>query len=194
MSVRFNFVAAFGRKPQIPSAVCQPPLRFARGWHSARTQPVIFGLMILLAFAFAAQAQNASHLGYVYPAAEDRPPVHRGDGRAVSFRHHQFRRGYGWEFGAGENRRLQPPAEAHGTAGVEGGVEQVSGKTERRRAAHRDGLGQAGTNQALAHAVRTAARQPGHQRIHDVATHPGHQRCARDHEIRVRLWVDCPIQ
>ena len=68
MSVRFNFVAAFGRKPQIPSAVCQPPLRFARGWHSARTQPVIFGLMILLAFAFAAQAQNASHLGYVYPA------------------------------------------------------------------------------------------------------------------------------
>ena len=68
MSVRFNFVAAFGRKPQIPSAVYQPPLRFARGWHSARTQPVIFGLMILLAFAFAAQAQNAPHIGYVYPA------------------------------------------------------------------------------------------------------------------------------
>src|SRR5208283_2770903 len=68
MSVKFNFVAAFGRKPQISAAGCQPPLRFVRRRCSTRTQPVILGLMILLAFAFAAQAQNAPHIGYVYPA------------------------------------------------------------------------------------------------------------------------------
>jgi len=153
-------------------------------------------LFLLVLFAPVVRAQNAPHIGYVYPAG----------GRQGT----TFLATVGGQFPSGITNfamvldgNLAPakvvaydrPLKAHGTAGDEGGVEPGFRKNG-KAASGSPKLSWPDWNKSSACSMQFG-RRPANPAISEFMTlqltlatnlAPG------DHEIRVRLWVDCPIR